>query len=83
MTIHWSKPLLEELLPQELWERIHEFQADPSFDAKAAADYVIPFYDARSGEHIKDAPVPHAIRVSRRKCGNSVHKESRFNMGRS
>jgi hypothetical protein len=67
MTIHWSKPLLEKLLPTELWNRLHEAQADPSFDAKDAAEYCIPFYDLKTGKHLKSAPVPHAIRVSRRK----------------
>jgi hypothetical protein len=67
MTIHWSKPLLEKLLPADLWNRIHEAQADPSFNAKDAAEYCIPFYDMKTGKHLKNAPVPHAIRVSRRK----------------
>jgi 2-polyprenyl-6-methoxyphenol hydroxylase-like FAD-dependent oxidoreductase len=67
MTIHWSKPLLEKLLPTDLWERLHEAQADPSFDARDAAEYSIPFYDLKTGKHLKSAPVPHAIRVSRRK----------------
>src|ERR1700712_3670220 len=72
MTIHWSKPLLEKLLPLDLWERIQEAQTDPSFDAKAAIDYVIPFYDAKTGNHIKNAPMPHAIRVSRKKMRKFV-----------
>jgi 2-polyprenyl-6-methoxyphenol hydroxylase-like FAD-dependent oxidoreductase len=67
MTIHWSKPLLEKLLPTDLWDRLHEAQADPSFDARDAAEYSIPFYDLKTGKHLKSAPVPNAIRVSRRK----------------
>ncbi|KAF2668608.1 putative monooxygenase [Microthyrium microscopicum] len=67
MTIHWSKPLLEQLLPTDLWSRLSEAQADPSFDATVAADYSIPFYNLKTGEYLKSQPVPHAIRVSRRK----------------
>jgi 2-polyprenyl-6-methoxyphenol hydroxylase-like FAD-dependent oxidoreductase len=65
MSIHWSRPLLEKLLPQELWNRLPEIQVDPSFDA--AAEYSIPFYNAKTGELLKTAPTPNAIRASRRK----------------
>lgn len=65
MSIHWSKPLLEELLPGHLWNRLLEAQVDPSFDA--AAEYSIPFYNAKTAQLIKVAPTPNVIRVSRRK----------------
>jgi hypothetical protein len=66
MTIYWSKPLLEKLLPSDLWEKLHdEVQVDPSFDAESAAEYVIPFYNAKTGRHLKDQPAPYAIRASR------------------
>lgn len=68
MTIHWAKPLLQAVLPEDLWEQLHdEVQVDPSFDAQAASAYVIPFYNAKTGEHLKDAPTPNAIHASRRK----------------
>jgi hypothetical protein len=65
MSIHWSKPLLEKLLPPNLWTRLPEIQVDPSFDA--AAEYSIPFYNAKTGQLLKTAPTPNAIRASRRK----------------
>jgi 2-polyprenyl-6-methoxyphenol hydroxylase-like FAD-dependent oxidoreductase len=65
MTIHWSKPLLEKLLSTDIWNRVSETQVDSSFNTDA--NYSISFYNGKTGENLKDAPVPHAIRVSRGK----------------
>jgi 2-polyprenyl-6-methoxyphenol hydroxylase-like FAD-dependent oxidoreductase len=67
MGVHWSKPLLEQLLPVELWNRLREIQVDPSFDVSAASDYVIPFYNSKTGQHLKSMPMAHLLRASRRK----------------
>jgi hypothetical protein len=67
MSIHWSRPLLEQLLPDELLARLREAAVDPSFDSSAEGGYVVPFYNGKTGEHIISMPMKNAIRVSRRK----------------
>lgn len=68
MSIHWSRALLPELLPAELLARVREAQVDPSYDSAQHPDgYVVPFYNAKTGDHIVDIPMKNAIRVSRRK----------------
>jgi hypothetical protein len=67
MSIHWSRPLLKELLPDELLDKIREAQVDPTYDTSNPKGYAVPFYNAKTGEHIVDIPMVNAIRVSRRK----------------
>lgn len=67
MSIHWSRPLLEHLLPEELLARLKEAAVDPSFDSSAEGGYSVPFYNGKTGEHIINIPMKNAIRVSRRK----------------
>src|SRR5271156_675731 len=67
MSIHWSRPLLEDLLPEELLARLKEAAVDPSFDSSAEGGYSVPFYNGKTGGHIISMPMKNAIRVSRRK----------------
>ena len=67
MSIHWSRPLLETLLPSDLLGRIREAQVDPSYVASDSSGYVVPFYNGKTGDHIINIPMKNAIRVSRRK----------------
>lgn len=67
MSIHWSRPLLEHLLPGELLARLKEAAVDPSFDSSAEGGYTVPFYNGKTGEHIISMPMKNSIRVSRRK----------------
>jgi hypothetical protein len=67
MSIHWSRPLLVNILPAELLERISEAQVDPSIDSSDGAGYSVPFYNGKTGEHIIAMPMINAVRVSRRK----------------
>lgn len=67
MTIHWSRPLLESILPVELLERLKEAQVDPSYDSSSDAGYTVPFYNGKTGEHIIAMPMANGIRVSRNK----------------
>ena len=67
MSIHWSRPLLEHVLPEELLARLKEAAVDPSFDSSAEGGYSVPFYNGKTGEHIISMPMKNAIRVSRRK----------------
>lgn len=67
MSIHWSRPLLNELLPDGLLNKIQNAQVDPTYDTSNPKGYVVPFYNGKTGDHIVDIPMPNAIRVSRRK----------------
>lgn len=67
MTIHWSRPLLESILSEELLARLVEAQVDPTFDSSADAGYTVPFYNGKTGEHIIAMPMANAVRVSRSK----------------
>lgn len=65
MGIHWAIPMLKNLLPEDLFARLNEAQNDPSL--KPQPQDVFRMYDGRSGEILKELPVPGMIRVSRRK----------------
>lgn len=67
MTIHWSRPLLESILPVELLQRLKEAQVDPSYDSSSDAGYTVPFYNGKTGEHINAMPMANGVRVSRSK----------------
>lgn len=67
MTVHWSRPLLESILPSELLERLKEAQVDPSYDSSTDAGYTVPFYNGKTGEHIIAMPMANAVRLSRSK----------------
>src|SRR5436305_13926663 len=67
MSIHWSRPLLDQLLPDNLVARLREPQNDPSFDSTLTNGFDVAFYNGKTGEHLKDQPMANAIRVSRRK----------------
>ncbi|KAN0123025.1 FAD/NAD(P)-binding domain containing protein [Hyaloscypha variabilis] len=67
MSIHWSRPLLKELLPNEILDKIRDAQVDPTYDTFNPKGYVVPFYNGKTGAHIVDIPMVNAIRVSRRK----------------
>lgn len=67
MSIHWSRPLLKELLPEHLLGKIGEAQVDPTYDTSNPKGYAVPFYNGKTGDHIVDIPMVNAIRVSRRK----------------
>jgi len=67
MSIHWSRPLLDSVLPESLLARLSEAQVDPSFDSNASGGYSVPFYNGKTGEHIIDIPMKNAVRVSRRR----------------
>lgn len=80
MAIHWSLPLLENLLPDGLRHRLKEIQADPSYDPPD--DEVLKIYNGLNGELLTELHMPKVMRVSRRKTraflcqGIEVHVRS-------
>ncbi|RDW56388.1 hypothetical protein BP5796_13210 [Coleophoma crateriformis] len=67
MSIHWSRPMLDRLLPPSLLARLSEAQVDPWVNSIKAEDYTVPFYNGKTGEHIVEVPMRNNVRVSRRK----------------
>ncbi|KAI9807525.1 MAG: hypothetical protein M1825_005465 [Sarcosagium campestre] len=65
MGIHWSLPALEGLLPDHLAARLKEAQNDPYFEHKD--NDVLPIYNGKTGDVMKELPIGRTIRVSRRK----------------
>lgn len=82
MSIHWSRAMLETLLPPALLARIPEAQVDPSFDSSKAEGYTVPFYNGKTGDHIVELPMKNCVRVSRRKmrslCSEGVDVKVRL-----
>ena len=72
MSIHWSRPFLETLLPEDLLERLPEAQVAPSlsFGSARAEGYTVPFYNGKTGDHIVELPMKNNVRVSRRRFRN-------------
>lgn len=66
MALHWSMPLLEDLLPQELRERLMEIHVDPSFIIPEKDELKV--FDGTSGEVIKKLSLPQGtMRAQRRR----------------
>ncbi|KAI9879536.1 MAG: hypothetical protein M1830_006115 [Pleopsidium flavum] len=65
MGIHWSLPELQRILPDDLWQRLKEAQNDPFYESPE--NDVLPVYNGKTGECIRNLPIPKTIRFSRRK----------------
>lgn len=68
MGLHWSLPLLESLLPNDLSSRIYEAYVDPSLNWEQPPLNCMRMYNGLTGEVMKEFPVKGKIvRVSRQK----------------
>ncbi|KAI9809365.1 MAG: hypothetical protein M1827_006877 [Pycnora praestabilis] len=65
VSIHWSLPLLEHILPDDLRPRLQSTQNDPFYNTPEWD--IIPIYNGETGECMKEIPLPRTIRCSRRK----------------
>ncbi|KAA6406834.1 MAG: hypothetical protein FRX48_09332 [Lasallia pustulata] len=65
MGLHWSLPLLEHMVPADIWTGLREAQTDPNYDVPDAD--VLPVFNGLTGDLIKNIPIPKTIRYSRRK----------------
>ena len=63
MAIHWAAPMLAQLLPTKLMDRISEAQVDP-FRPAPDKDFV-PLLNGKTGEMLLEVPLPKAYRVTR------------------
>lgn len=66
IAIHWALPMLYDLLPPELSERIQEAQTDP-FAQTLDVDDAIILHHGETGEQLAKIPVGKCRRVSRRR----------------
>jgi hypothetical protein len=58
-------PLLEQVLPQHLFDRVYTAANDPYFTPPDPG--FLPTWNGATGEHLKDVPLLRMIRCSRRK----------------
>jgi 2-polyprenyl-6-methoxyphenol hydroxylase-like FAD-dependent oxidoreductase len=74
LAVHWSIPILEKLLPVELFNRLSEAQCDPAHDR--GADETIELRNSETGDILKIISTPGMKRVSRKKlrslCGEGI-----------
>ncbi|KAK7512472.1 monooxygenase [Phyllosticta citriasiana] len=77
MSIHWALPLLRDCLPDELLDRVRSTTVDPSYDPPETL--LLPTFNGKTGEHMKDLPLPLLYRVVRRKfrslCAEGIDVE--------
>ncbi|KIW90649.1 uncharacterized protein Z519_08432 [Cladophialophora bantiana CBS 173.52] len=64
VTIAWSHPLLAQLLPEELYNRLPECQPDPGLDTKEAGFESVIIRDGQTGETIVQPPFPGVRRLN-------------------
>ncbi|OAP61574.1 hypothetical protein AYL99_03777 [Fonsecaea erecta] len=64
VTIAWSHPLLAQLLPAELYDRLPECQPDPGLDTKAAGFESVIVRDGQTGATIVQPPFPGVRRLN-------------------
>ncbi|KAF4303257.1 putative FAD binding domain-containing protein [Botryosphaeria dothidea] len=74
MSIQWGLPLLQDCLPDELYNQIHTAAVDPYFEPPDPG--VLPTYNGATGALLKNVPLLRMYRVSRRKfrahCATSI-----------
>ncbi|ORY61036.1 monooxygenase [Pseudomassariella vexata] len=77
VTIAWSHPFLQKLLPENLWNRLHECQPDPALDSREAGCESVIIRDGQSGQTMVEPPFPGVRRLNiqktRRSWGECVH----------
>ena len=63
MGVHWALPLLQSLLPDEIWQRTNTAQPDPHLVAKDTDTFAI--HNGQTGELLKNLPSGGMRRFSR------------------
>lgn len=65
LNLHWSIPILKELLPDSLQRRLAEAYCDPSYDASGHETVI--FLNSATGKEMNTISAPGIRRVNRRK----------------
>ncbi|KAI5364607.1 Putative FAD-binding domain, FAD/NAD(P)-binding domain superfamily [Septoria linicola] len=66
MSIQWALPLLQQILPEDLFKRLQTTSVDPHYVFPHDGN-VMPVYNVETGELVKSMPLVKMLRVSRRK----------------
>lgn len=66
MSIQWALPLLQQILPEDLFIRLQTTSVDPHYVFPDDGN-VMPVYNVETGELVKSIPLVKMLRVSRRK----------------
>lgn len=73
VTISWSHPDIEKLLPEEVWKRIKECQPDPNLDSKEAGCESVLVRDGKTGEKMIEVHFPGIRRLNIQKTKSMWH----------
>lgn len=80
MSIQWGVPLLRHCLPESLFDRLQSAANDPYFTPPDPG--VLPTWNGKTGELLKEVPLLRMFRVSRRKfrslCAENIQVEVRI-----
>ncbi|KFY77573.1 hypothetical protein V499_03086 [Pseudogymnoascus sp. VKM F-103] len=77
MSIQWGIPLLQQCLPEALFDRLQSVATDPYFTPPDPG--LLPTLNGKTGELLKDVPLLRMFRVSRRRfrslCAEGISVE--------
>ena len=65
MSVQWGLPMLKDCLPPELFDRVYTAANDPNFEPPDPGN--LPTWNGQTGELLKNVPLLHMYRVSRRR----------------
>ena len=65
MSLRWDLLMLKDCLPPELFDRGHTTANDPDFEPPNSG--ILPTWNGQTGELLKNIPLLHMNRVSRRR----------------
>ncbi|KAK4939729.1 hypothetical protein LTR10_020013 [Elasticomyces elasticus] len=83
VTIAWSHPFLEQLLPAELFDRLSECQPDPELDSKQAKCEGVMVRDGATGDMIVSPQFPGIRRLNIQKTRNNWSKDINVKFGKA
>ncbi|KAK5462741.1 hypothetical protein LTS15_002453 [Exophiala xenobiotica] len=83
VTIAWSHPFLQELLPEELFNRLAECQPDPKLNSKEAGCESVMVRDGATGAPIVEPPFPGIRRLNIQKTRNLWSKDVNVKFGKT
>ncbi|KIW12086.1 hypothetical protein PV08_09360 [Exophiala spinifera] len=83
VTIAWSHPFLQELLPPELFDRLAECQPDTKLNSKEAGCESVIIRDGATGETIVEPPFPAVRRLNIQKTRTLWSKDVNVKFGKT
>ena len=75
VTISWSHPDIEKLLPEDVFKRIRDCQPDPTLDSKERKCESVLLRDGKTGETMVEPPFPGIRRLNIQKTKNMWVKD--------